>query len=80
MTFDFETVNQNLNVNPKSNTKLMAWILPHTVAATIDKKTEIYFDTRNGKDFVHQLVAEIFDQAKLLSQRRVYDNIPGVNA
>jgi hypothetical protein len=79
ITFDFETVEQKLNPDNNATTKLLAWILPHTVAASIDKKTTIYYDTRNGEDFIHQFVAKLFEHARLLSQRRSYDKIPGVD-
>jgi hypothetical protein len=79
ITFDFETVEQKIYYTPQSSTKILAWILPHTVAASIDKKTTIYYDTRNGEDFVHQFIKELFRQAKIIAEGQKYENIPGVD-
>ncbi|KAA6391589.1 MAG: hypothetical protein EZS28_012888, partial [Streblomastix strix] len=61
ITFDFETVENIINVD-----NLIAQLEPLSVAsaATInDQITKLYFDLRNGSDFIEQWISQLFEVA-----------------
>ncbi|GHU18657.1 hypothetical protein FACS189472_07300 [Alphaproteobacteria bacterium] len=79
ITFDFETVEDRAVDEGTTKTKILARICPHTVAASLDSKTEIYFDVRDGSDFIHQFIAALFEHARRVIGRSQYAPIPGVD-
>ncbi|KAA6397481.1 MAG: hypothetical protein EZS28_006991 [Streblomastix strix] len=75
ITFDFETVENIINEN-----NLVAQLEPLSVAsvATInDKITTLYFDLRNGTDFIEQWISQLFEVASKVNEAN-YLNIPDV--
>ncbi|KAA6375256.1 MAG: hypothetical protein EZS28_029217 [Streblomastix strix] len=75
ITFDFETVENLINVD-----NLIAQLEPLSVAsaATInDQITTLYFDLRNGTDFIEQWISQLFEVAIKVNEAN-QSNIPEV--
>jgi hypothetical protein len=76
ITFDWETVEERTTIDIGECKKIVAKIHPHTVAATTNKDTPIYFDIRT-EGWINKFIAKLFEHANILVERNRY-SIPGV--
>ncbi|KAA6397142.1 MAG: hypothetical protein EZS28_007327 [Streblomastix strix] len=75
VTFDFETVENIINED-----NVLAQLEPQSVAfaATInDQITTLYFDLRNGTDFIEQQISQLFEVAIKVNEAN-QSNIPDI--
>ncbi|KAA6354264.1 MAG: hypothetical protein EZS28_050210 [Streblomastix strix] len=75
ITFDFETVENIINED-----NIIAQLEPLSVAsaATINEQiTTLYFDLRNGTDFIEEWISQLFEVAITVNEAN-QSNIPDV--
>lgn len=79
ITFDFETMEQKLNEKISDCTTVNSRLIPLSVASTIKSKSgikTIYYDVRDGKDFIHKWLLSLFDEAYSMREDNLIPGVP----
>ncbi|KAA6365732.1 MAG: hypothetical protein EZS28_038741 [Streblomastix strix] len=81
ITYDLETVEKIVNKSFGKSSKQISELVPLSVASTIKNKAGvriIYYDLRNGDDFINQWLNQIFNEAVIVQQDNQYRTQTGV--
>ncbi|KAA6376449.1 MAG: hypothetical protein EZS28_028024 [Streblomastix strix] len=79
--YDLETVEKIVNKSFGKSSKQISELVPLSVASTIKNKAgvrTIYYDLRNGDDFINQWLNQIFNEAVIVQQDNQYRTMTGV--
>jgi hypothetical protein len=78
MCFDLETTERKVYTAEKlKGTAIIAGIIAITIAVSYCSKNEIktsYSDIRSGNNFLHNILSEMFENAKIISENNKYEN------
>ncbi len=78
ITFDFETIEEKIDKKITESTTINSHLFPLSVAATIKNKYDIstiYFDIRDGENFVDKFIDRLFIEAEQVS-KSIFSNKP----
>ncbi|KAA6369383.1 MAG: hypothetical protein EZS28_035090, partial [Streblomastix strix] len=81
ITYDLETVEKIVNKSFGKSSKQNSELVPLSVASTIQNEAgvkTIYYDLRNGDNFINQWLQKVFEEAVIVQQDNQYRTMTGV--
>ena len=79
ITFDFETVEHRVESRISDKTVINSHLRPLSVASCVKAKdgiNRIYYDLRNGSNFIHQWLDDVFFEANRMRNDNIIDGVP----